>query len=97
MQLSTGMTQNQAANLLGASQTWTNRQQMLTEAALGSLDRDMEWSKFLAEFGMRREEFMEMATSGRLAALLPILQMYKDQVALTMGGMIPYDVYDPID
>ena len=94
LQLSAGLSQQQADNMLRTAATWTDRQRMLTEHALGSLDRDIEWSKFLAEFGLQRDQWHEMARTGRLQMLLPMLQTYLDNIRTTIGGTVPYDVFD---
>tara|TARA_R100000306_G_C4374293_1_gene141283 strand:+ start:749 stop:2230 length:1482 start_codon:yes stop_codon:yes gene_type:complete len=94
LQLATGMSNQQAQNMLQTAATWTDRQQMLTETALGALDRDILWSKFLAEYGLEREKFIEMVQSGRLKDLLPLITTYLDQVRTAAGGTVPYDVFD---
>jgi hypothetical protein len=94
LQLSAGLSQQQADNMLRTAATWTDRQRMLTEHALGSLDRDMEWSKFLAEFGLQRDQWHEMARTGRLQMLLPMIQTYLDNIRAAIGGTVPYDVFD---
>lgn len=94
LQLSAGLSQQQADNMLRTAATWTDRQRMLTEHALGSLDRDIEWSKFLAEFGLQRDQWHEMARTGRLQMLLPMIQTYLDNIRTTIGGTVPYDVFD---
>lgn len=94
LQLATGMSDQQARNMLQTAATWTDRQQMLTDTALGALDRDINWSKFLAEYGLQREQFVELVQSGRLKELLPLLQSYLDQIRTAAGGQVPYDVFD---
>ena len=94
LQLATNMSQQQADNLLRTAQTWTDRQRMLSDFALQSLDRDMEWSKFLSEYGLEREKFMQMVKDGQIAQLLPILQAYHDMIKTAGAGLVPYDYFD---
>ena len=94
LQISAGMSDQQARNMLQTAQTWTDRQQMLHDTAIASLDRDIEWSKFLADYGLRREEFIELVRTGRLAQLLPLLQEWRASIGTAAAGQVPYDVFD---
>jgi hypothetical protein len=61
-------------------------QEMRTNSALEVLDRNMEWNKFLAEFGLERDQIIETIDSGRFAEILPLLQAYMDAVQVSAGG-----------
>ena len=50
----------------------------------------MEWNKFLAEQGLNRDEVVEAIQTGRLSALLPIMQTFLQQVQTAAQGYIPY-------
>tara|TARA_Y100000310_G_C20172378_1_gene574289 strand:- start:52 stop:510 length:459 start_codon:yes stop_codon:yes gene_type:complete len=76
MGLATGMSQEQSRNLLNTARTVNERQQMLSNIAMRSLDQNMQWNQFLAEFGLNRFEVLERIQQGRLDSLLPLLQQY---------------------
>ena len=90
LQLATGMTEEMTRNLLATAQTWTERQQMLSDVALRNLDQNIEWNKFLAEQGLERDQVIEAIQTGRLSALLPIMQTFLQQVQTAAQGYIPY-------
>ena len=75
--------------MLNTVQTVNQRQQMLNEIALGSLDRNMEWNKFLAEFGLDRVRVANDIQQGRFDAILPILQTYLRGIQTAAGGYVP--------
>ena len=62
---------------------------MLSDIALETLGKNMEWNKFLAEFGLKRDQALEMIQSGRLAQLLPLIQQYLNIASLTARGYVP--------
>ena len=76
LQLATGMSEEQSRNLLATVRTVSDRQQMLNDIALSSLDRNMEWNKFLAEHQLQRHQVLEAIQEGRFNAILPLLQSY---------------------
>jgi hypothetical protein len=76
MALAAGMSEEQSRNLLATAATVTARQQMLGDLALNSLDRNMAWNQFLANYGLDRHKALEAAQTGRLQAILPMLEMY---------------------
>ena len=76
MSLASGMSQEQSRNLLNTARTVGDRTQILSDIALRSLDQNMEWNRFLAEFGLERAEVMERLSQGRIDSLLPLLQQY---------------------
>lgn len=88
MQQATGMSLEQSRNLLATVASVTERQQMMNDVAISSLDRNMEWNQFLAEFGLQRHEVLESIQTGRLAALLPLLQQYLAGVTLSASGFV---------
>jgi len=61
-------------------------QEMRTSAALSVLDRNMEWNKFLAEFGLERDQVIETIDQGRFAEIMPLLQAYMDAVKVAAAG-----------
>tara|TARA_R110002020_G_scaffold77504_3_gene195651 strand:- start:1068 stop:1922 length:855 start_codon:yes stop_codon:yes gene_type:complete len=88
MTLATGMSQEQSRNLLDTVRTTTERQQMLSEIALRSLDQNMEWNRFLSEYGIKRDEAIEAIQTGRLTALMPLLEMYLKGALEARGGYL---------
>ena len=90
LQLASGMTQEQSRNLLATAQTWTERQRMLSDVVQKALDQDFLWNKFLAEYGLERDQAIEMIQSGRLNAILPVLQQFLTQIGVAAEGFVPY-------
>ena len=88
MSQASGMSQEQSRNLLNTVQSVTERQQMMNDVALQSLDRNMEWNQFLAEFGLERAQVLETIQTGRIAALLPLIQQYLAGVTLASSGFV---------
>jgi len=88
MQLATGMSAEQSRNVLNTVSTLGERQQMLNDMALGSLDRNIEWNKFLAEFGLDRYRVANDIQQGRIDAILPILQTYLKGAEQAAAGYI---------
>jgi len=86
MSLATGMSQEQSRNVLATAQTVGQRQQMLSDIAMESLDQNIEWNKFLAEYGIKRDQALEMIQQGRFDAILPLLQQYLEMASLAAKG-----------
>ena len=90
LQLATGMSEAQSRNLLATAQTWNDRQQMLSDVVLQSIDRDQTWNRFLAEFGLDRAQTLDLISQGRINSLLPLLQQFMDQIEIAATGFVPY-------
>lgn len=86
MTLASGMSQEQSRNLLNTVRTMSDRTQMLSDIALRSLDQNMYWNKFLAEFGLQRAEVLERLSQGRLDSLMGMLQQYMGVTARAAQG-----------
>jgi hypothetical protein len=71
----TGWTSEEANRRLAAAGTAQERQAMMSDIALGVLDRNIDWNKFQATFGLEREKVMEEIRQGRIAAIMPAIQM----------------------
>jgi len=82
LQLATGMASDQARNLLASIGEGTARQGALADIALRSLQTNMAWSQFLAEFGLKRDQVMYEMENGNIEQFLPILQAF-----IQLGGM----------
>ena len=82
----TGMSQEQSRNVLATARTVNERQGLLNDMALGVLDRNMQWNRFLAEYGLERSQVIDTIQSGRINAILPLLQQYLSGVSTAAGG-----------
>ena len=82
----TGMSEEQSRNLLNTAKTVTERQQMLNDIAIQSLDRNMEWNKFLAEHQLKRHEIIEAIQADRFNAILPLIQAYMTGASIAGTG-----------
>jgi hypothetical protein len=58
----------------------------LGQLALGNLNANMSWNKFLAEFGLQREQVMHQIQQGGIDKLMPLLEMFRDYVNASQGG-----------
>lgn len=76
MSLATGMSEEQSRNILATAATVTARQQMLGDLAIQSLDRNMAWNQFLANYGLDRAKTLDAMQTGRIQAIAPMLEMY---------------------
>lgn len=88
LETATGWSRDQIDRRLSAAQTGTARQKVVSDIALGVLDRNIEWNKFLAEFGLSREKLQADIAQGRMDAILPVLQMFQGLLAQSRGGYI---------
>lgn len=84
----TGWSRDQAAQRLAAADSAGGRQQMLSEIALGVLDRNITWNKFLAEFGLSRESLANEIRRGNIDSIGPVIQMMLQLLAQSRGGYI---------
>jgi hypothetical protein len=88
LQLATGMSADMARNVLSGAQTTTQRQQILAGIALDSLSQNMQWNQFLAQFGLDRVRLEEEIRMGRIATLVPLLQLFLQGAQTAAGGYI---------
>jgi hypothetical protein len=88
VQQSANLSTEQSRNTVNAINALTGIQQMRTDSALEVLDRNMEWNKFLAEFGLDRAKTMEQLQQGRMTHLMPLVQEYFKAAALSAGGFV---------
>ena len=86
IQESSGLTLQQSRNMVDTINAINGIQEMRTNAALSVLDRNMEWNKFLAEFGLERDQVIETIDQGRFAEIMPLLQAYMDAVKVAAAG-----------
>ena len=72
--------------------TWTERQRMLGDLAIRNLDQNIDWNKFLAEFGLERDQILELISAGRLDDIANLLNSNLPAISLLPQGMVPYGV-----
>lgn len=88
LSLATGMNDAQARTYLAALGSATDRQNMLAQIALESLEKNMAWNMFLAEFGLKRDQAMYMIQNGQIDQLLPYMAMFLQLAQSTQRGYV---------
>lgn len=88
LQMATGLSQAQTANMLAAVGEGTARQTALAGIALKQLDQNMAWSQFLAEFGLKRDQTLAMLQNGQVDDLMQLIQMFGTVGSLLRGGYV---------
>lgn len=88
LQRATGWTADQVNTRLAAANSAGARQKMLSDVALGTLDRNIAWNEFLAQFGLDREKAAADIQQGRMDAIGPIIQMFLLLASNTQRGFI---------
>ena len=92
LQIASNQTAQQAQNMLDTVGTWTERQRMLGDLAIRNLDQNIDWNKFLAEFGLERDQILELISAGRLDDIANLLNSNLPAISLLPQGMVPYGV-----
>ena len=77
--------------LLNAIGQGNARQQTLANIALGVLDRNIEWNKFLATYGLDRERLQHDIQNGNLDSLMPLIQAFIEYLKAAQQGYQPPD------
>lgn len=88
LETATGWSRDQIDRRLSAATTATARQQMVSQIALDTLGKNIEWNKFIAQFGLDREKLQADIQQGRMDAILPVLQMFQGLLSQSRGGYI---------
>ena len=88
LQLATGFSTDQARNLLAGIGEGTARQTQLADIALRSLQTNMAWSQFLAQFGLERDKVMYEIQNGNIEQMLPLLQAFIQMAGLANQGYV---------
>ena len=88
LQLATGWSNAQATRVLQAAAAGTDRQRILSDIALGTLDRNMAWNQFLAQFGLEREKFMQDVRMGNMANISNVISQFQQFLSQLRGGYI---------
>lgn len=88
LEQASGWQRGQLDARLAAANSGTQRQQILSDVALGVLDRNIEWNKFLATFGLQREQVAEQIRQGRIDNITPLIQMFLSLITQSRGGFV---------
>ena len=88
IQQASNLTIEQSRNLVDSVNALSGVQQIRQDAAVEMLEKNMEWNKFLAEYGLERDKTMAAIQQGRYEALLPLIQEYFKVVALAGEGYV---------
>jgi hypothetical protein len=91
VQQATGLDGQRVQQLLASANTIGDRQAMLSDIALQSLGQNQEWNRFLAEFGLQREQVHEAMQMGRHNAVVQLLDLYARTGQTTSTGYVPFD------
>lgn len=84
----TGWTNEQINARLGAARTGQEREQMKSSIALQVLSKNMEWNRFLAEFGLSREQLAEDIRRGRMQDVQALMAQFLALINASRGGFI---------
>ena len=84
--LGTGFAGQQSSDYLNALRGATDRQATLSDIALGTLDRNMTWNRFLAEYGMDRDQTMEAMQNARQDDVNELLDLFQDYANASREG-----------
>jgi hypothetical protein len=88
LSLATGMSSDQSAKMLQAVGVGTQRQSALATIALNSLQNNQQWNEFLANYGLNREALLAQIQSGKIASLVPLLQLFMQGAQTSANGFI---------
>lgn len=88
LSLATGLSEDQAHNVLGAINAGTNRQQVLANIALQSLSLNQDWNKFLLNYGLDQQQLAENISNGRIDEVAKLLDIFMRGGASTQQGYI---------
>lgn len=88
IQTASNLTMEQSRNLVDSVNALSGVQQMRQDAAVEMLGKNMEWNKFLAEYGLERDKTMEALQQGRYEFILPLIQEYMKAAAMAAEGYV---------
>ena len=86
--LATGYSKDRAAQLLAAVTAGGNRQEMLADIALKTLEQNRLWNQFMAEFSLDREALLHEIRSGQMDQVMMTIQQFISLLAQSRGGFI---------
>lgn len=84
----TGLDERAADRLLATVSVSGNREGMMADIALRSLDQNIEWNKFLAEFGLKRDTIMQQLQSGQMRDLSGLIDRFIQWLDSSSGGYV---------
>lgn len=87
----TGLAEDQARTILDTANAGTDRQAALANIALRSLEDNMVWNQFLAQYGLDRERLMNEIENGNTENVTSILSLFMQFASLIRGGYIGND------
>ena len=88
LSLATGLSEVEARTMLDSLGTATERQAVLSDIAIRSLDQNMEWNRFLAEYALERATTLETLQSGRLNDVQQILTLFGQFLDVARTGQV---------
>ena len=88
LQLATGWSSDKAQRVLQATAAGTDRQRIMSEIALETLQTNQAWNSFLAQFGLERERFMNDVRQGNLDRIGGIINSFQQYLSQLRGGYI---------
>lgn len=91
LQLATGWSGDKAQRVLQAAAAGTDRQRIMSEIALETLQTNQAWNSFLATFGLERERFMQDVRAGNMDRIGGIIQQFQTFLSQLRGGYIGND------
>jgi len=91
LSLATGLSSDQAKNIIGAFGAGTQLQLGLAQIALGQLQSDRQWQQFLANFGLDHDRIMEELRQGRTDQIIRLIDIFQNNTDTSAGGYIGPD------
>lgn len=88
LSLATGLGGTEAKGLIDLAESSGRRQEMLSDIANDSLDRNIDWSKFLATHGLQRDALVEAQRQGRVGILMKQFDQYLEMTKMSAGGYV---------
>lgn len=88
LSLATGLSENEAANVLSASGSGTARQSTLANIALSTLAQSADWNKFLATYGLNRDQIQAQLAQGQSGQVLQLLSLFLQLTQQKTAGFI---------
>jgi hypothetical protein len=96
IQESSNITTQQSANLVNTINAMTGMQQFRQDAAFGVLDRNMYWNKFIAEYGLDRDEILYKLENNQFGQILPLLTQFLSGIETGGTGYREQTVEQPV-
>lgn len=88
LSMATGLSESDATTILNTVGTGTARQTALANIALKTLEDNMQWNEFLANFGLQKDQIAEQLAQGRINSLVPLLSLFLQMSGQAAGGYL---------